>query len=128
MPFIGEFEIDPESIVDAELPALKTNILFEVKESKREQKEGGNPYIQLELVSVDNPAQTVTHFFSPQSAKAIADRRSTVSWKKFLDRLQLPYSTSAADLAGKRFVATVKHVGPKGEEQAKLESVVGTGE
>src|SRR3990167_7172262 len=111
MALIGEFEVDPSTIEEEQLLEKgKEHTLVVEKAERKVGKESGDPYINLFVASVDQPG---TKFFQVYglSAKALSKKSSGISFKKFLDKLALPYTTTVADLVGMRFVATVRHQG-----------------
>ena len=121
---IGEFELDPELIEETPLPPKGENILFEITSAKRGvAPTSGNAYISMELKFVENPAQKLFHTYF-LSSKALAARSSGFSWKKFLDKMNLPYTTTAADLAGLRFVAVLRHKGAGDEAEAVIDRII----
>lgn len=122
---IGEFSIDPESIVDTPLVPAKTEIVLEVKDAQRKTApKSGNDYIALQLEAVDFPGNVIFQSYF-LTAKALSQRSSAISWKKFLDKTKLPFTTKVTDLNNFRFRGVLKHEGIGEEAQAKLESVVG---
>lgn len=131
-PFIGEFEVDPSQIVEEPLLEKGKDHVFLIEKSERREpksavKENGEPaypYINLTLKAVDNPSKVLFHIYS-MSSKALGNRSSAFSYKKFLDKIAKPYTTVAQDLVGLRIVATVRHQGTGDEAQEKLDSVKG---
>lgn len=124
-PFIGEFEIDPATIVEEALLEKGKEHTFVIEKAERKiGKESGEPYINLFVQAVDQPS---TKFFQVYglSAKALSKKSSGISFKKFLDKLSLPYHTTVADLVGVRFVATVRHQGQGDEAEQRIDSVKG---
>jgi hypothetical protein len=122
---IGEFSIDPESIVDTPLVPAKQELVLEVREAQRKTApKSGNDYIALQLDAVDFPGNVIFQSYF-LTAKALGQRSSVISWKKFLDKTQLPFTTRVADLNNFRFKAVLKHVGFGDEAKAELEAVVG---
>ena len=127
-PMIGEFEIDPGTIVEEPLLDKTQEHVFEIKKSERKVgKDSGKPYINLDLVPVDAPSKHVFHVYG-LSAEALSKKSSGISFKKFLDKLALPYTTTAQDLVGIRFKAKVKYQGAGDEAEEKIDSVIGRAE
>ncbi len=137
-PMIGEFEVDPETIHEEPLLEKGKEFIFLVGKSERvevteERKakaaEGKEiyPYINVELKAVDVPGKTIFHIFS-FSPKALANRSSAFSYKKFLEKTGLPYTTLASDLRDLRLVAAVKHEGKGDEARERIESFKGRAE
>lgn len=125
MVMIGEFEIDPESIEEAPLPTAKENLVLEVTKAERKvAPNSGNNYISLTLTSVEHPGSVIFQSYF-LTAKSLSQRSSVISWKKFLEKSGLPYTTTVAELVGFRFVGELKHVGSGDEARAELASVVG---
>lgn len=125
MPFIGEFEVDPSTIVEEPLLDKTTEHAFLVEKAERRVgKESGNPYINLQLKVVNTPGTVLFHVYG-LSAKALSNKSSGISFKKFLDKLGLPYTTTVADLTGLRFTAKVRHQGSGDEAEARIDSVTG---
>lgn len=130
--YIGDFEIDPETIQVSKLP-VREEIVFEVKKSDRKsynvKDEDGHEtgktasYNALQLSLPDFPGNVLFHSYFTNS-RALSDRRASRSWKLFLDKVGLPYSATAADnkLAGLRFIGTLV---PKGDEDYQLDKVIG---
>lgn len=125
MTMIGEFEIDPTTIVESPLLPKDQELVFQIKDAARKTApNSGNTYISFIAEAVDFPGgQIYVSYFL--TAKALSDRRSGVSWKKFLDKVGLSYSTQAQDLNNFRFKGVLKHVGQGEEARAELEKVVG---
>jgi hypothetical protein len=125
MPLIGEFDVDPSTIVEEQLLEKSVEHTFVIETAERKiGKESGNPYINLFVQAVDRPGTKFFHVYG-LSAKALEKKSSGISFKKFLDKLALPYTTTVGDLVGMRFVATVRHQGQGDEAELKLESVKG---
>jgi hypothetical protein len=128
MPSIGEFEIDPTTIQEEQL--LEKNVehvLLIDKAERKIGKESGNPYINLFIKSVDHPGTTFFQVYG-LSAAALSKKSSGISFKKFLDKLALPYTTKVEELVGLRFVATVRHQGQGDEAEVRLDSIKGRAE
>lgn len=122
--FIGEFPVDPDTIQEAQLPEKGVDTLLQIdKAERRVGKESGNPYINLEISVVDHPGSKLFHMFG-LSSKALSNRSSGISWKKFLDKTGLPHTTVAAELANFRFIAKLRHKGSGDEAEAQLDTVV----
>lgn len=125
MALIGEFEVDPSTIEEEQLLEKGVEHTFVIETAERKiGKDSGNAYLNLFVASVDRPG---TKFFQVYglSAKALSKKSSGISYKKFLDKLSLPYTTLAADLVGVRFVATVRHQGTGDEAEMRIDSVKG---
>jgi len=123
--FVGEFPVDPDTIVDSPLAPAKQELELKVEKAERKTAETtGNVFISLTIAVVDFPGNSLWQGYFLTS-KAIAARSSVISWKKFLDKVKLPYSTSASELVNLKFIGTLKHEGSGDEAQLKLESVVG---
>lgn len=125
MALIGEFEVDPSTIEEeALLEKGKEHTLVIETAERKVGKESGSPYINMFVASVDQPG---TKFFQVYglSAKALSKKSSGISFKKFLDKLALPYTTLVDDLVGVRFVATVRHQGQGDEAEQRIDSVKG---
>ena len=123
--FIGEFPVDPETIVEAALPEKGVNTLLQIdKAERRIGKESGNPYINLEVSLPEQPqAGKLFHMYG-LTAKALSNRSSGISWKKFLRQVSLPDTTKAVELQGFRFVATLRHKGAGDEAEAAIDRVI----
>ena len=122
---IGEFTIDPDTIQETPLAPAKQELVFEVKEASRKTApKSGNDYIALQLDTVDFPGNIIFQSYF-LTAKALGQRSSVISWKKFLDKTGLPFSTRVGDLNGFRFKGILKRTGTGDEARAELESVVG---
>lgn len=123
--YIGEFPVDPSTIVEAALPEKGVKTLLKIdKAERRVGKESGNPYINFELSLPENPeAGKLFHMYG-LSAKALSNRSSGISWKKFLDKVNLPHTTTASELAGFQFIATLRHKGQGDEAEAQIDSIV----
>ncbi len=126
--FIGDFEIALDQVQIVKLP-VRENITFRVKKSERktyEDKETGaeKPYYSLQLELPDFPGETIFHTFF-LSAKNLQNRHADRSWKLFLDVLNLPYTTQAANngLVGVKFVGTLREDAKSGDYV--IASVVG---
>ena len=124
-PTIGEFEVDPSTIEEEQLLAKDQEHVFLVEKAERKiGKESGEPYINLFVQAVDQPSTKFFHVYG-LSTKALSKKSSGISFKKFLEKLALPYTTTVADLVGLRFVATVRHQGTGDEAEQKIQSVKG---
>lgn len=130
---IGEFPVDPDTIQERPLIPAKAEALFLVKQADRRETKGldkdGNPtdkkvYINLTLEAVDYPGNIVFQRYF-RTAAAMEQKSSVISWKKFLDKVKLPYTTTVDDLVNFRFRAIPKHVGTGDEAKVELESIVG---
>lgn len=125
-PQIGEFEVDPSTVTEAPLPPKGENVVVLVEKAERKiGQESGSPFISLQLALPDFPGGKIFHSYFPASAKALAARSSAISWKKFLDKLGLPYTTQAKDLENLRFIAQLRHKGQGDEAEAVIDKVVG---
>ena len=125
MALIGEFEVDPSTIEEEQLLEKgKEHVLLIEKAERKIGKDSGNPYINLFVSSVDQPGTKFFQIYGLSSA-ALSKKSSGISFKKFLDKLALPYTTTVADLVGIRFVATVRHEGQGDEATVRIDSVKG---
>lgn len=123
--FIGDFELPLDAVVTSTLPVGK-DLVFEIKKSERKEyaekdadgQPTGNqkPYFNFQLSLPDYPGETVFHKYFP-TAKNLASRDATRSYKLFLDALHLGYDTHPADnrMAGIRFVAQLREDKTRGE-------------
>lgn len=118
--FIGDFEIPLDAVQAVKLP-VRENIAIRVKKSERktyQDKETGaeKPYYSLQLELPDFPGETVFHTFF-LSAKNLQNRHADRSWKVFLDTLNLPYTTQAANngLVGTKFIGTLREDAKTGD-------------
>ena len=124
-PLVGEFDIDPSTITEAPLPPAKQEIVLQIRTAERKvAPQSGNSYIALTLDPVDFPGAVVFQSYF-LSAKALAARSSAISFKKFLEKVNLPFTTTVGDLPNFRFKAILKHKGLGDEAQAEVDSVVG---
>lgn len=125
MTFIGEFDVDPSTIVEAPLPPAKQEVVLQIREAKRAvAPQSGNSYLAFILDVVDFPGSVVFQSYFLTS-KALAARSSAISYKKFLEKVNLPFTTKVADLPNFRFRGILKHKGLGDEATAELDSVVG---
>jgi hypothetical protein len=124
--FIGDFELPLDAVVTSVLPVGK-DVLIEIKKSERKtykvkdkdtKEETGEEraYFNFQMSLPDHPGETVFHKFFP-TAKNLASRDNTRSYKLFLDKLGLPYTTHPANnaMAGIRFIAVLKEDKTRGE-------------
>lgn len=123
--YVGDFELPLDAVVTSTLP-VATDIVFEIKKSERKEydvkDENKQPtgkkaaYFNFQLAAVDFPGEMVFHKFFP-TAKNLASRDASRSYKLFLDKLELPYTTHPADnaMAGIRFVGHVREDKVRGE-------------
>lgn len=124
-PLIGEFDVDPSTITEAPLPPAKEPLTLSIRQAERRvAPQSGNSFISLTLDAVDFPGSVVFQSYF-LTAKALAARSSAISFKKFLEKVGLPFTTTVADLPNFRFKAILKHKGLGDEATAELDSVVG---
>lgn len=123
-PLIGEFEVDPSAIQETPLAPKGENVRLNIVKAERKISKENTPYINLQITAVDYPGNTFFNVYS-MSAKALGSRKSSFSWKRFLDKLGLPYTTTAAEIQGLTFVGQLKHTGPDDEKEIGLDKVVG---
>lgn len=102
---IGEFEIDPEQIPDAPETPLGVDTVFEVASAERKEtvNEGKKSVrISLRAYAPDLPGSSSVFatLWVTEQYKGKPHR----SFAQFLKTVKLPYTTSAADLKGFRFV------------------------
>ena len=122
---MGEFSVDPDSIVEAELPPKGIPLTFSIDTAERRVgKEKGTPYITTTLAVVDYPGAKVfqSWFLTPN---ALAQRSASISWKKFLLTMGLGFETTAQDLPQTRFVGVLKHTGQGDEAKAEIDRITG---
>lgn len=118
--FIGDFEIPLDAVQTVKLP-VREPVTFRVKKSERKtysDKETGQekPYYSLQLELPEHPGETIFHTFF-LSAKNLQNRHADRSWKGFLDVLNLPYTTQAANngLVGVKFIGTLREDAKSGD-------------
>lgn len=110
MPYIGEFEIDPELIPDAAVVPENTNITLEIVASERKvtEKEGGGSSVRIAIrvQAPDFPGanSAFASLWVTEQYKGEAHR----SLAKFLHTMKLPYTTQAAELVHLRFTGQVR--------------------
>ena len=124
MAFIGEFEVDPESIPEAKDIPERTSVVLEIVTSERKEtvSEEGKKSIRIclrvvspDLVGSNSAFATlwVTEQFRGKPHKSFAG---------FLRVLGLPYTTQASDLIGLRFEGQVAK-DPKNQDFAQVVEV-----
>ena len=124
-PLIGEFEVDPSAIVDTPLPPKGENTVILIdKAERRVAPESGNSYITMQISFPDTPGYKIFHSYFLTPA-ALGARTSAISWKKFLDKTGLPYTTQAQELVNQRFVVLLRHKGKDDEAEAVIDKIIG---
>jgi hypothetical protein len=109
MVFVGEFEVDPESIPEAPDLPEKQSIVLEVATAERKEKidDNGRKSVRISarFVSVDllgAPSAFATLWVTEQYRG-----KPHRSFAQFLRTTGLPYTTQASDLKGLRVVGQV---------------------
>ncbi len=122
---IGEFNVDPESILEAELPPKGIPLVLSVDTAERKvAPKSGNTYISTTLSVVDYPGAKIfqSWFLTPN---ALAQKSARISWKKFLLATQQGFETRAQDLVQTRFVGVLRHTGEGDEAKAEIDRITG---
>lgn len=103
---IGEFEVDPESIPDAPETPLATDTVFEVATAERKESvtPEGRKSVRISLRAFVPELPGSQSVFATLWVTEQYKGKAHKSYAQFLKTVKLPYTTSAADLKGFRFV------------------------
>jgi len=124
-PVVGEFDVDPSTIEETQLAPKDVRLVFEIRKSERKTAPStGNAFIQVDLTVPDIANSLIVNNFF-MTSKALSSRSSAVSYKKFLEKVGLPLTTTSTELTGFRFIGTLKHEGKGEDAQARLQEAVG---
>ena len=109
MAFIGEFEVDPESIPEAKDIPERTSVVLEIVTSERKEtvNEAGRKSIRIILRAVSPDLVGSNSAFATLWVTEQFRGKPHKSFAGFLKTLGLPYTTPSSDLVGLRFVGQV---------------------
>src|SRR5689334_1841160 len=102
---VGEFEIDPESIPEAPETPLGEAVVFEVASAERKETiNEGKKSVRISLRAFVPELPGSQSVFATLWVTEQYKGKPHKSFAQFLKAVKLPYTTSAADLKGFRFV------------------------
>ena len=108
-PFIGEFEIDPETVPEAQEFPDKQDIILEVASAERKEtvdESTGRKSVRISA-RFTSPNVLGSSAFATLWVTEQFRGKSHKSFAQFLRTLGLPYTTQASDLKGLRVVGQV---------------------
>ena len=124
MAFVGEFEVDPESIPEAQDIPERTSVVLEIATAERKEtvNEEGRKSVRISLRAVSPDLVGSNSAFATLWVTEQFRGKPHKSFAGFLRVLGLPYTTQASDLKGLRFVGQVAK-DPKNQDFTQIVEV-----